>query len=516
MSKLVILLAALVARGFAQAEFKGSLPIDQCSAVPKCLGELPVESFPQTPDTADTTKPKPLIIGGVYVPVLPGDQKAPNWITSCVLDVVNCPKGYNLTGVPKWPPPQEDPDKPIPGHPFNPVGLCSKSTPGCDPRTGLVVPYDPINKCDARYPGCLADDIPSDLVDAGNDPACPKESVCKIINAVPCHPNQASLPISCMKVDPIPCVIGTLGCNSGTKLPDPVQPCVPNSVGCSNYGIRLPPLPNSQPNDPVIPPGNHALVIAPQGTLACAFTIVPSDLPQSVPPPCPTPETITVESYVTITLSPPTSTVTYTAAPQTPEPEVDTASTSSTSEIPEPSPSTQQTVTETVTASSPTTPVPTTPVELNPSTKFPCSSDDNKPCLGDSARPNGNHWVEVPGDMGANGPIPAYSVVNNPTNENIIMTVTDLYKKMQVFSVWYDDVFIGNTSELVPDYWAPSCENADECIEQGFSHGYFSIPPGEHTLKFEWSGGYQQSISPDGSYVSAWALAWSVNLPCSC
>ncbi|CAG8981311.1 hypothetical protein HYALB_00005111 [Hymenoscyphus albidus] len=345
MPKVVILLAALVARGFAQAEFKGSLPIEQCSAVPKCLGELPVESFPQTPDTADTTKPQPLIIGvivdptrladssdpsctsgrciivdsnevcdgtqpnclpfanvgqptlpcdqsllkcplggilldpslschlldnkcppgGVYVPVLPRDQKAPNWITSCVLDMINCAKGYNLTGVPKWPPPQEDPNKPIPGHPFNPVGLCSKTTPGCDPRTGLVVPYDPNNKCNARYPGCLADDIPSDLVDAGNDPACPKGSVCKIINAVPCYPNQASLPISCMKVDPIPCVIGTLGCSSGTKLTDPVQPCVPNSVGCSQYGIRLPPPPNTQPNDPVIPPGNQALVIAPQG-----------------------------------------------------------------------------------------------------------------------------------------------------------------------------------------------------------------------------------------------------------
>lgn len=156
--------------------------------------------------------------------VPPGDKTCRPWITHCIQGTYGCPLGHNVTDAPKWPPTQ---GQPIPGIPFSPIRLCNAIIPGCNPNTGLVFPWDPTKKCDARYPGCLADDILNKPIDGTKDPACPSGVVCKIINRTPCHPNQPDAPVGCMLVDPIPCITGTLGC-SGTKLPDPVQECVPN------------------------------------------------------------------------------------------------------------------------------------------------------------------------------------------------------------------------------------------------------------------------------------------------
>lgn len=58
------------------------------------------------------------------------------------------------------------------------------------------------------------------------------------------------------------------------------------------------------------------------------------------------------------------------------------------------------------------------------------------------------------------------------------MQITDDRLKVEVFDINLDGVFIGKTSPVVPD-WNQQCgTNAEGCMAQEYSQGYFNIPKG--------------------------------------
>ncbi|KAI9811744.1 MAG: Serine--tRNA ligase, mitochondrial [Pycnora praestabilis] len=116
------------------------------------------------------------------------------------------------------------------------------------------------------------------------------------------------------------------------------------------------------------------------------------------------------------------------------------------------------------------------PPASKPSSKFPGSTDDSKPCLGDTIRTWNrfyHYWnAQYPRP---NAPSP-FELDIVQFSEPTILEIVDDYYQTGHYEVFIDDKSVGETQENGFKNEKIGCSVADDCIQKGFSHGFFLIP----------------------------------------
>ncbi|MCJ1446129.1 MAG: hypothetical protein MMC23_006634 [Stictis urceolatum] len=128
-----------------------------------------------------------------------------------------------------------------------------------------------------------------------------------------------------------------------------------------------------------------------------------------------------------------------------------------------------------------------TPTPKSPS-NFPCSDNDDNPCRGailSAWQPFSVSWTAA---YPRPGP-PAPFIKKVSFEDDGILTVTDDENKAEHFEVKLDGKVLGETRENGFDRSKHCGKDADGCIQKGWSHGYFSVPKGEHELSIQWTKG---------------------------
>ena len=72
----------------------------------------------------------------------------------------------------------------------------------------------------------------------------------------------------------------------------------------------------------------------------------------------------------------------------------------------------------------------------------------------------------------------------------------DVDKRDLRLNLWVDSQNKGLTRDFVLNKSMDCGENLSSCLKLGYSAGVIVVPPGKHTVKFEWAGKGRSSLSP--------------------
>ncbi|CAK4027715.1 Hypothetical predicted protein [Lecanosticta acicola] len=137
---------------------------------------------------------------------------------------------------------------------------------------------------------------------------------------------------------------------------------------------------------------------------------------------------------------------------------------------------------------------------------FPCTEDASWPCRGTELEKWNNMWFKWNSQYRRPGP-PAPWVKEINYSDDTIFTLTDVENYVEHFEVFLDGKSIGETEEgpqhPFPDRWRRKCGHGEpeRCMKDGWSHGFFRIPSGPHTLSISWTkGDFNNWVYATGMY----------------
>ncbi|KAL6160242.1 hypothetical protein ACJBU6_01589 [Exserohilum turcicum] len=122
-------------------------------------------------------------------------------------------------------------------------------------------------------------------------------------------------------------------------------------------------------------------------------------------------------------------------------------------------------------------------IVVPPPTLEPARQLVEKPCTTEVITP----WTEIrlPHERGSPEPSEMFSNIVN-LMEDSFLAVADSNGRCQHFEVYIDDELIGETYGT-GELDNTNCGRPEQCMEDfGGSHGYFTLPKGQHTIGLRW------------------------------
>ncbi|KAK4187739.1 hypothetical protein QBC35DRAFT_384308 [Podospora australis] len=125
----------------------------------------------------------------------------------------------------------------------------------------------------------------------------------------------------------------------------------------------------------------------------------------------------------------------------------------------------------------------------NPS-NFPCSAGRERPCRGAQLqdwKPAKLPWTGKHPQPGP--PQPFVTEIN--FDEDVIMSIVDVEAQSEHFLIKLDGEFWGETGgeRGYKNQYVGNYNDAEWCLLNGYTRGYFRIPKGKHTIQIEWPQG---------------------------